>query len=141
MTTCTWDEKRLSADTRSMTGDVIDQGPCQKIFQRKGVFCAVAGDLAEAIPVVRYLLKPKGKRPKIGKGDFQILLVSASRAEYYDGEYIALPVTGPFAIGTGGDHALAAMLCGKSGPQAIRIAAQMDPHTGVDFGVRTFKIR
>lgn len=141
MTTCTWDGKRLSADTRSITGDVIDQAPCQKIFQKNGVYCAIAGDVAEVMPAVDYLLGRKKKKPEIDEGDFQIMLVSETRCEYYGGSLKPSPLAAPFAIGSGSSHAIAAMLCGKSGPKSIRIAAQLDASTGVEFGVRTYKIR
>lgn len=139
MTTCTWDGKRLSADTRSITGDVIDQGPCQKIYSRKGVYVALAGDVAKALPIVEWLLNPKGEKPKSTK-DFQAILVSKDRQEYYGGSLKPVPLTTPHAIGSGGDFAIAAMLSGKTGPQAIKIAAKMDPNTGIDFGVRSYKI-
>jgi len=141
MTTCAWDGKKLSADTRSVTGDVIDQSACQKIFQRKGVFCAAAGDLAEAISVVKYLLNKKGEPPDFEEGSFEIMLVSETRSEFYGGTLKPVPMEAPSAIGSGGSYAIAAMLCGKSAPNAVRIAAKMDSNTGVDFGVRTFRVR
>lgn len=141
MTTCTWDGKRLSADTRSVTGTVIDQGPCQKIFQRKGVFCAVAGDIAEALPVVNYLLGKEKEPPEINGSCFQIILVSGTRAEYYYSDLKPAPLATPFAIGSGAEFAMAAMLCGKSGRKAIRVAAKLDNNTSVDYGIRSFRIR
>lgn len=144
MTTCTWDGKRISADTRSITGAVIDQAPCQKIFQKKGIYCAIAGDVATALIVMEYLLKDKRKaeRPELDAEDiFQIMLVSKDRCEYYSCSLDPSPMAAPCAIGSGGDYALAAMLCGKSGPQSIQVAAKMDPYTGVEFGIRTYKIR
>ena len=145
MTTCVWDGEFLCADTRSMTGSVIDQGPCQKIFQKKGVYCAISGDLAEAVIVVKRLLNPQ--RPSsddvhlVDEGDWQIILVSETRAEYYGGCMLPAPVAPPFAIGTGGSYALAAMLAGKTGPQAIRLACKMDAYSGVEFGVRKYRVR
>ena len=140
MSTCTWDGKRLSADTRCITGDVIDQSPCQKIFRKKGIYCAVAGDLADAIEVTRYLLNG-GDAPDYTEGSFEIMLVSKDRCEYYGGNLKSVPLPTPFAIGSGGDYAVAAMLCGKTAPKAIKIAAKMDASTGTEFGIRTYKIR
>lgn len=141
MTTCTWDGKRLSADTRSITGSTIDQAPCQKIFQREGIYCALAGDVAEAITVIDYLLGRKVEPPELPVAEFQIMLVSDTRAEYYANSLNPSPMEAPFAIGSGTDYALSAMLCGKSGRKAISIAAKLDPNTSVDYGVRSFKIR
>lgn len=139
MTTCTWDGKRLSADTRSITGAAIDQGPCQKIFQRQGTYVAIAGDVAEVMPVVRWLLNPELDEPECPEG-FQIILVNQYRREYYCDSLQSSPMATPFAIGSGADYAIAAMLSGKTGPKAIKIAAKIDANTGVDYGVRSFKI-
>jgi ATP-dependent protease HslVU (ClpYQ) peptidase subunit len=141
MTTCTWDGKRLSADTRSITGSTIDQAACQKIFQRKGIYCALAGDIAEAIIVIDYLLGKEVEPPELPVGDFQIILVSKTRCEYYYNSLNPSPLESPSAIGSGADYALSAMLCGKSGSKAVTIAAKLDPYTSVDYGVRSFKIR
>lgn len=143
MTTCAWDGKRLAADTRSTMDDVIMQGACQKIFQRKGVFCAIAGDISEAIPVAKYLLKRKkdADPPEFEEESFEILLVAEDRVEYYGGTLKPVLVEAPFAIGTGANHAVAAMLCGKKAQEAVRVAAKMDVNTGVEFGVRSYRIR
>jgi len=145
MTTCVWDGEFICADTRSMTGSVIDQGPCQKVFQKRGVFCAISGDLAEAFIVVQRLLNPQKPTPDdvhlVEEGDWQIMLVSETRAEYYGGTMLPAPMAAPFAIGTGGNYALAALLAGKNGPQAIRLACKMDACSGVEFGIRKYKVR
>ena len=145
MTTCVWDGEFICADTRSMTGAVIDQAPCQKIFQKNGVYCAVAGDLAEAVIVVKRLLNPQKPTPEdshlVEEGEWQVILVSETRAEYYGGTMLPAPMSAPFAIGTGGSFALAAMLAGKTGPQAIRLACKMDACSGVEFGVRKYRVR
>lgn len=144
MTTCVWDGEWLCSDTRSMTGSVIDQTPCQKIFRRNGVYCAVSGDLAEATLAVKKLLNPKNYRednPFLEEGDWQILLVSDTREEYYCGSLLPSPAGAPFAIGTGGSYALAAMLAGQTGAQSVRLACRMDANSGVDYGVRKYRVR
>ena len=145
MTTCIWDGEFICADTRSMTGDVIDQGPCQKIFQKNGVYCAISGDLAEAVVVVKRLLQPQKPSADdvhlVEEGEWQIFLVSETRSEYYGGTLLPAPMAAPFAIGTGGSYALAALLAGKTGPQAIRLACKMDACSGVEFGVRKYRVR
>lgn len=138
MTTCTWDGKRLSADTRSITGGVIDQHACQKLFKKNGVVCAVAGNLSDAMRAVDFLLGITEKKPN--DGDYEIMLVSKDRAEYYDTNVQPIPLATPFAIGSGRAEAMSAMLCGKTGKEAIKIAAKLDPNTSVDFGVRSYKI-
>jgi len=144
MTTCVWDGEWLCSDTRSMTGSVIDQTPCQKIFTRNGVYCAISGDLAEVTVAVKKLLNPKKHfvdDPSIDEGDWQIILVSATREEYYCGSLLPSPAGAPFAIGTGGSYALAAMLAGKTGAQAVRLACRMDALSGIEFGVRKYRVR
>lgn len=145
MTTCVWDGEFICADTRSITGTVIDQGACQKIFQKNNVFCAVAGDIAEATIVVKRLLMPEKNSEEdsyiVDSGDWQIMLVSESRCEYYGGTMLPAPMTTPFAIGTGGSFALAALLAGKTGLQAIRLACKMDACSGVEFGIRKYRVR
>lgn len=140
MTTGTWDGVRISADTRSITDDTIDQGPCQKIFQKKGVYCAVAGDLGAAKKAALWLLGRKKNKPKLEDEEFEIILVSKDRQEYYDESLVALELPTPHAIGSGKQPALAAMLAGENGREAIRIAARIDPNTSVDYGLRSFKV-
>ena len=142
MTTCSFDGQNLAADTRSMTGGIIDQSPCQKIFRRKGIFCALAGDVSEALVVIKYLLNPKLEKPIIEEGgNWEIILIGGGRTEFYSGTLNPSPMEAPFAIGSGSGYAIAAMLCGKTAAQSIRIAAKLDSSTGVEFGVRNFKIR
>jgi hypothetical protein len=91
------------------------------------------------------LLLPTNSSPDdsyiVDAGDWQIMLVSESRCEYYGGTMLPAPMTTPFAIGTGGSFALAALLAGKTGPQAIRLACKMDSCSGVEFGIRKYRVR
>jgi hypothetical protein len=64
-------------------------------------------------------------------GDFTCLILSPKGLFEADVMCRPDPIIEPFyAIGSGAKEALAAMHCGKSARDAVRVAASIDPYTG-----------
>lgn len=61
----------------------------------------------------------------------ELLLLSPQGTLFHVEDGIPIPVPDPFtAIGTGSGAALAAMHCGRSPKEAVKIASKVDPFTG-----------
>lgn len=67
------------------------------------------------------------------------LLVSKSRVYCLEADkMIPYEVAKSFAIGSGAKYAMAAMACGKTPAEAVKVAAKFDPFTG--GAVRSFAV-
>jgi ATP-dependent protease HslVU (ClpYQ) peptidase subunit len=67
------------------------------------------------------------------------LLVSAKKVMCLEADkMVPYPVAKTFAIGSGCKYAMAAMACGKTPAEAIKVAAKLDPFTG--GAVRTLSV-
>lgn len=135
MTTIAWDGETLSADTQSITGYAIDQAPTQKIFKKSGKYFAIAGDYAQGLAIMDWILG--GDRPELQKPEYEVMVIDGGEAMVYADQLLPYSVLPPIAFGTGRDFALGAMLSGKTAAQAVEIASRLDPNTGGK--VKSFK--
>lgn len=122
------------ASDSQVTGDYVSV--CRKVFQRRGALVGIAGELSAAMMFVDwYFNRNKTSPPRAEAGDeeskWYALVATRSRLEYWDHHLRGTEIHEPYAaIGSGAAYAVAAMDCGKSAAQAVRIAARRDPYTG-----------
>lgn len=114
---------------------------CQKIFtkrlgqgkQRRTVILATAGETYPGMTFVEWFGSGKPKPDVLlnSESDFDILILDRGRIYVADRHCQPVQILEPFyAIGSGAKAALAAMHCGKSAREAVKIAARIDPYTG-----------
>ncbi len=127
MTTILWAKGQLAADSQVTRGGMRSQNPTPKIFKRKGVYYAVAGDLAESLAVVKWLVKG-GKEDDFPEteGAYHVLAIKNNKAVEYVATPLPCPVKPPAAMGTGRQLALAALMAGASVRRAVEIACELD---------------
>lgn len=135
MTTIACDGETLASDSQSIT-QFVEQHPTQKIFRKGGRLFALAGDYAQCLAVIDWLCGEE--KPSFGKNEFVVAVVSAKKADVYDGEFYPYPAIPPFAFGSGGVFAMAAMMGGAKAKKAVEIACQLDENSGGK--IRTFKV-
>jgi len=128
MTTIAWRDGIMAADRLAVTGGMrADAKKLHRLPDGRVVGCA--GSYRLAIKFVSALRRAA----VVGLGrDFHglVMLPNGKLLEYEDCE-TAMPVTDRFyAIGTGAHAAMAAMYCGKSAAEAVKIAGRVDNATG-----------
>ena len=137
MTTIAFDGEIIASDSRSSIGNTLGQGNRKKIFRKGNEFIAGAGYYDEVIKISEYLLHG-GEEPKLSDPDFTIMHIKNNKVFYYCNSVNPTPQTPPFAIGSGDDFALAAMMCGKTAVEAVKIAIKCDVYTGGK--VRSYRV-
>lgn len=96
-----------------------------------------AGDWGE-VAQFRAWLKDRGEMPKLE--DFEALVLNKDGLWHYLNDcYGTRVIGGCWAIGSGGQAAHAAMLCGKTPQEAVRIAMKCDIYTGGPVRVYNLK--
>ena len=128
MTTILWDGKQLVSDSQVSEEGVSAIDPTPKIFRKKHVYYAAAGDLTESMAVVRWHVR--GAKPKDFpddlSGEYHVLVVKNGKAIEYAGSRHTCPVKPPVAMGSGRELALGALLAGASAKRAVAIACRLD---------------
>lgn len=154
MTTIAYRDGILAADSRV----TVDNGSgarihtCKKLFRKRvtegkktfEVIIATAGESSPGMVFVDWYGSGKPV-PDIFlhiDADFTCLVLTPKGLFEYDtfcrGEEIEEDC---YAIGSGAMAALAAMHCGKSALEAVRIASRIDPHTGGRIVTETLEPR
>lgn len=135
MTTIVCDRYQMSGDSR-LTGDDCTRATVRKVFRVRGVgVVGVAGTYDECMAVVAGLKSIQHRAPTDAiywsrSYDVSLLILAASGIWCAEGRR-PYRVNDKFcAIGSGAQAALAAMHCGKTTAEAVRIAARIDPGTG-----------
>jgi len=125
MTTIAWDGKKLVGDTQTQCGNLRDLTPVLKITEMDDHYIAVCGNL---FVVQKYI---NGTMTRKDLKESQLLRVfKTGTAEVTDGTGHWFAVEAPFAMGTGGEVALGALLAGASATKAVEIAIKVDTSSG-----------
>ncbi|MGH6820872.1 MAG: hypothetical protein ACREDU_08445 [Methylocella sp.] len=126
MTTICWDGKTLAADTFAH-GSVIVK--VHKLYRLSdGAMFGAAGSCQEAMAVLAWL---NGGEKPADLENFVGLIITRAGAQFLGERLMREPVLEPFyAIGSGAHFAIAAMACGKTAIEAVRLAERFDPYTG-----------
>ena len=136
MTTAAWSAKEgvLAVDTQITSGNrkfrthKVHRLPC-------GGMLAGTGNLTHILKVARWVQAgyAEADRPDFGDegGEFECLIVAGDGKVYLlDDDMEPMEVTDAFiAIGSGGPYATAALHCGKSAVEAVKVAAHYDAAT------------
>jgi hypothetical protein len=137
MTTIAWDGERIGVDS-VCTSRYLTYGH-DKIFQScDGTkIYALCGEMGLALAFVEFLESECGSYDTDIDGDWAILEYDrvGHIMTLYPGNRFGFPVTPPFAIGSGGPFAQAALVLGHTIEEAIGVAIELDPNTGGDITV------
>jgi 20S proteasome alpha/beta subunit len=133
MTVIAWDGETLAADRRSTRSGSI--AVVRKIFAIGNLRCGFAGasDFASALRVwVERGRKEEDFPRSQEKDDYAIaLVIEGSRILCYDRTPHPVEIFSKFyAVGSGKDAAMGAMLSGMNASQAVEIASQVDECCG-----------
>lgn len=144
MTTIAYRDGIIAADSRATYTSEAGGArivACRKLYRKtigKGrrqhdVIIGTAGESAPGLLFVEWFGSGKEPPTKLidGDADFEVLVVT-KKGIYTADKYCTLEeIEEPYyAIGSGSKAAFAAMDCGKSAKEAVRIAAKRDPYTG-----------
>lgn len=147
MTTVAWDGKTLASDTQASTGDVVCSLSEQKIYTAPSSGWEVYGDKIVAVGcsgdcgaemelqelMTNGLTYATEFLPTFGFSAIAIIgpgrAYVISKKEGDTRANISLQVE-PYAIGSGGLIARAAMRCGKDAREAVQVAIEMDCYSG-----------
>ena len=127
MTTIAFDGEVIASDSQSST-DFVDQNSAKKLFRKKGKVFGVAGDYAQCLAVIDWLMGEK--KPTFNDDCFTVVVIEDGQAQIYCNEFYPYPAQPPFAFGSGGVFAMAAMLAGADAKRAVEIACQLDENSG-----------
>ena len=137
MTTVVWDGESIASDSRATAGGTVLAGKCQKIFRNKGAVYAVCGEVATAIAMKDWLIAgaDPDDYPMFNADEYTVLMIKDRVGYVYAGERFPFEVSPPFAMGTGKEIALGALLAGADIQQAVEIACQLDPESAAPVKV------
>lgn len=124
----------VAADTQCTWGETVKTRVPKLHRLKDGRVVAGCGLLSEVLAVVQWLETGKGEPPKLKNCD---VMVAADGATYtLSRGGILSPVTGPLAIGSGMQAAMAAMVhYDATAVEAVQAAASVDPNTSAPIEV------
>ncbi|WP_028449689.1 hypothetical protein [Chitinibacter tainanensis] len=141
MTTVAWDGKTLAADRQVTYGN--QRFEIKKLFViGDGKLLMAGAGTADDLKLFASWLEDSfadnellfgGETPEID--DLQAIVINTQTGEsyLYGEKLVPIEIKAPFAIGSGGDFAMAAMKLGKSAKEAVELASEIDIFSG--FGV------
>lgn len=150
MTTIAYKDGLIAVDSRETFGEAGHEHchPCQKLFYVTSAYrapfaIATSGESATGVLFVDKFLRIWDRdrleelRAEFHCAEFECLVVTAEdgrlRAYWYDKWLRPMEVEDRegFALGSGAKVALGAMRAGASAAEAVKIAATVDPYTGL----------
>lgn len=137
MTTIATDGKTIAADSQGCTSFIVRHSVI-KLHRIRDEVLGFAGEPPEIQKYIDWvrLHRPEENAPKFSDRFFG-LLVRKGSVLFEDDSLNPQVVGSPFAVGSGQEFAMGAMLAGASPREAVRIAIALDPHSGGK--VRTMK--
>lgn len=129
MTTIAWDGKILAGDRQTS----MFNGDATKVHRLpNGDLFGACGHLEDAHAVMAWINNGQDddKKPKVEDG-FHAIIIRNGKLHAFEKKLVMIPYQRPFfAVGSGRDFAMAAMLLGKTAVDSIVIASQLDVDTG-----------
>lgn len=146
MTTITVDHNSMACDLQMTYGlgtkmktsskiTVVEGEIARKLFDSEKVFIGFSGSAAAWAEAVTWLAMPETKPPRLR--DIELLMLTSNKEIMHSmnlTSWIGIKDK-YFSIGSGSPFALAAMECGKSTEEAIKIASKRDVFTGMGIKV------
>lgn len=138
MTTIACSRAMMAGDTRYCDGSLKGKVKT-KIYRVNGDIIGYAGSPSEGMAFVEWYKDPSKEKPDISDTTF-LVLRSDGTILHYDSSYHPLEINdfGCYAIGSGCDYAMGAMMAGKNPTEAVRIAAKLDIYSALP--VRTLSL-
>ena len=137
MTTIAWDGRNLAGDKqRSLDGHITR---CRKVFKitckhnGKQALIGCAGDTADIIRARDWFVDCSKPKPtcKNMSGLLVVKMKTGAKCFWFEESLTLVPLERrPFAVGSGGPHALGAMDAGADAKRAVQIASNRDSGTG-----------
>lgn len=132
MTTIAFDGKILSAEGREVVDNLIVSDKVRKLHYVEGgqFYLAVAG-VTNDIPVYEEFFRTGQKPSDEYKFDSEVIIIDSTGHAMYGtclNDMTEMDI--PFAIGSGGDIAIGAMLAGADAVEAVKIACKKDVYSG-----------
>jgi ATP-dependent protease HslVU (ClpYQ) peptidase subunit len=131
----------MAADTQVNFGS--STFPSKKIFSTPHGLVGAAGtsiDCAKFVAWVEAGMNLNDRDELKDEDEFQALLLTHEGLFFFEGDWVACRIERDYhAIGTGGEAALAALMCGKNPRRAVEIAAKIDSGTGGPVTVLTLE--
>ncbi|HOW46123.1 MAG TPA: hypothetical protein P5305_01545 [Rubrivivax sp.] len=134
MTVLAWDGKTLAADKQATSSGM--KRTVTKVFRVGELLVGVSGDLAHGLEMVEWVRD--GRKPERfpehqrGENWCATLVIEGGRPMLYEDTPYAIINEDPvLAFGSGRDYALAAMFCGMSAAEAVRVACHFDAGCGM----------
>ena len=137
MTTIVWDGKTVAADGMGVWGGTCYRTQKLRLVQRApGDFWVfgLSGDAPHCQALFEYWegLRSEAPIPTPETGINALCVELASGKCWFasDQRLVWTPVSGNFAIGSGAEYALGALMVGTSALMAVKVAGQLDVNTG-----------
>ena len=139
MTTIAWDGKKLAGDRKTVDICMYAGTKVFKVGKGKETYLVGAsGNSSDCDAFVGFAERGFKDRPKFT--DFTGIRIAkdgtVTRYDEMPNESVFKPKL--YAIGSGGKYALGAMAMGASAADAVKIASEMDPYTGLGVDVVSF---
>jgi len=136
MGTIASDRQYTYHDTTALKGrpklEIIEGNVARALFKSPKAILGFAGSSSEIAKVRYWLLDISQSPPEIK--DTEMLCLCSHGIFHSSNLNIWLPIDKKYwAIGSGGDFAMAAMEVGKSPLEAVKVAAKLDIRTGMGF--------
>jgi ATP-dependent protease HslVU (ClpYQ) peptidase subunit len=140
MTTIATDGVTIAADTQ-MQGRWRDAVRVQKVHYINGDLVGGAGDVAEIDAFKQWYADgaDQDNKPQMDDSFVALVLTPEGECYYFYHKLCPIKVGTPYAIGSGAEFAMGAMLAGASPEEAVLIAAQLDNGTNDDIVVMGFE--
>lgn len=128
MTTIAVNRAMMAGDSLCDDGGMRTKG--QKVFESAdGCILGFAGSFAQGIRFVEWYEDEEGAPPNCDEVSI-LILDRKGKITLWDGH--PTPIKEKFyAIGTGAQAAMSAMMCGKTPQEAVKIACKIDMNTGL----------
>ena len=133
------------ASDSQMTRSHIMPTHCTKVVRIGDHLVGIAGCAAACMDFMRWYEKgaKRKKFPESCEDDESgcyALVLTGKKALLYQATATPIDAGKMAALGSGQDFAIAALLCGKSAADAVRIAAKLDPFTGGPVRTRRIEL-
>lgn len=127
MTTIAADPTQGLMATDSQVADGDQKWTARKVERIDGTLYACAGDAIDAEKFYEWIRKGRrGRKPKLDEDEFNALALNASGLYWFDFKLHPMQMKHPFAIGSGGKAARAAMKAGADIVRAVEIVCEVD---------------
>lgn len=134
MTTLACDRRTVAADTRGMRAGTLLPKDYIKLKSVQGYLFGICGDLTHFDRMINWWLDGRvpDAFPKFGKDTGFLFAVFFADCSWAYDETEAHPAEHPYpvAYGSGTPYALGALYAAANSAAAVRVASELDPHTG-----------